>query len=49
MSYFSYFSYFSFLEKLVANIVGTGIKPKSEARDDGFRKELQALFLDCGL
>ncbi|WP_422137684.1 phage portal protein [Endozoicomonas sp. ALC020] len=34
------------LEKLVANIVGTGIKPKSEARDDGFRKELQALFLD---
>ncbi|WOG28746.1 phage portal protein [Endozoicomonas sp. 8E] len=34
------------LEKLVANIVGTGIKPKSEARDNGFRKELQALFLD---
>ncbi|WP_252177200.1 phage portal protein [Endozoicomonas sp. 4G] len=33
------------LEKLVANIVGTGIKPKSEARDDVFRKELQALFL----
>ncbi|KEQ18086.1 phage portal protein [Endozoicomonas numazuensis] len=34
------------LEKLVANIVGTGIKPKSEAKDDVFRKELQALFLD---
>lgn len=34
------------LEKLVANIVGTGIKPKSEAKDDVFRKELQALFLE---
>ena len=34
------------ISKLVANIVGTGIKPKSEATDDGFRKELQQLFLD---
>ena len=34
------------LEKLVANIVGTGIKPKSEASNDRFRKNLQALFLD---
>ncbi len=34
------------LEKLVSNIVGTGIKPKSEAEDDGFRKQLQQLFLD---
>ncbi|MET4695008.1 phage portal protein [Endozoicomonas lisbonensis] len=34
------------LEKLVSNIVGTGIKPKSEATDDEFRKQLQALFLD---
>ncbi|WP_083232927.1 phage portal protein [Endozoicomonas atrinae] len=34
------------LEKLVANIVGTGIKPKSEATNDVFRKNLQALFLD---
>lgn len=34
------------LEKLVANIVGTGIKPKSEATNDAFRKNLQALFLD---
>ncbi|MGI9279103.1 MAG: phage portal protein [Endozoicomonas sp.] len=33
------------LEKLVANIVGTGIKPKSEAKDDEFRKQLQTLFL----
>ena len=34
------------ISKLVANIVGTGIKPKSEAVDDSFRKELQQLFLD---
>ena len=34
------------INKLVANIVGTGIKPKSEAADDEFRKELQQLFLD---
>ncbi len=34
------------ITKLVANIVGTGIKPKSEAVDDQFRKELQQLFLD---
>ena len=33
------------LEKLVSNIVGTGIKPKSEAIDDVFRKQLQTLFL----
>ena len=34
------------INKLVANIVGTGIKPKSDAEDDSFRKELQQLFLD---
>ncbi|WP_263080134.1 phage portal protein [Endozoicomonas sp. Mp262] len=34
------------LDKLVANIVGTGIKPKSEASSDRFRKKLQTLFLD---
>ncbi len=34
------------LEKLVANIVGTGIKPKSEASNDKFRQQLQTLFLD---
>ena len=34
------------VQKLVANIVGTGIKPKSEATDDAFRKNLQQLFLD---
>ncbi len=34
------------LDKLVANIVGTGIKPKSEATNDRFRKKLQTLFLD---
>ena len=34
------------ITKLVANIVGTGIKPKSDAADDQFRKELQQLFLD---
>ena len=34
------------ISKLVANIVGTGIKPKSEAVDDSFRKDLQQLFLD---
>ncbi|WP_230460268.1 phage portal protein, partial [Sansalvadorimonas verongulae] len=34
------------ISKLVANIIGTGIKPKSDAKDDVFRKELQLLFLD---
>ncbi|WP_281649206.1 phage portal protein, partial [Parendozoicomonas sp. Alg238-R29] len=34
------------INKLVSNIVGTGIKPKSTADDDQFRKALQALFLD---
>ena len=34
------------LDKLVANIIGTGIKPKSEASNDRFRKKLQTLFLD---
>lgn len=34
------------LEKLVTNIVGSGITPKSEALDDDFRKNLQALFLE---
>ncbi|OQX35374.1 MAG: phage portal protein [Oceanospirillales bacterium LUC14_002_19_P2] len=34
------------LEKLVSNIVGTGIKPKSEATDDSVRRDLQQLFLD---
>ena len=34
------------IQKLVANIVGVGIKPKSTASDDQFRKDLQQLFLD---
>ena len=33
------------IDKLVSNLVGTGIKPLSQAEDEGFRKELQALWL----
>jgi lambda family phage portal protein len=32
------------IDKLVTNIVGTGIKPLSQAEDIGFRRDLQALW-----
>lgn len=34
------------LEAFVANAVGTGIKPQSMARDEGFRNEVQRVFRD---
>ncbi len=33
------------IDKLVTNIIGTGIKPLSQAEDADFRKEVQALWL----
>jgi lambda family phage portal protein len=33
------------IDKLVANIIGTGIKPLSQAKDPEFRKAVQALWL----
>ena len=35
----------SAIEKLVSNIIGTGIKPQSLAPDAGFRRDLQRLWL----
>lgn len=34
------------IDKLVANIIGTGMKPLSQAADPEFRKAVQALWLD---
>lgn len=33
------------IDKLVTNVIGTGIKPLSQAKDREFRKQLQALWL----
>lgn len=33
------------IDKLVTNIIGTGIKPLSQAKDRTFREQVQALFL----
>ncbi len=33
------------IDKLVANIIGTGIQPLSQARDPEFRRQIQALWL----